>query len=139
MKTFFVQPLITEKSLAKAAENIYQFVTPNWASKPQIADHIAKHFNVTVLEVRTSAMKGQNVRFKAKAGQKVNWKKATLTLKKGDSIADFALPVDAQVDNKSAAPSAPMNNEKVMKAEKPTQSKITVRSKASKKALGGEK
>lgn len=139
MKTFFVQPLITEKSLAQAASNVYQFVTPTWASKPQIADHISKHFSVTVTDVRTSSMKGQHTRFKARAGQKTNWKKATITLKSGDAIMDFALPVDAQTDAPASA--APMQNDKPAKAVslKPTESKITVRSKASKKALGGEK
>jgi ribosomal protein L23 len=127
MKTFFVQPLITEKSLAKAGDNVYQFVVPTWTTKPQIADHIAKHFNVTVIDIRTSAIKGQNVRFKGKAGQKATFKKATLTLKKGDAIADFALPVEAQAETPAAA-------DKPVKAaaEKPTESKITVRSKSKK-------
>ncbi len=141
MKTFFVHPLITEKSLAKAAENVYQFVAPTWATKPQIADHVAKHFNVTVIDVRTSAMKGQNVRFRAKAGQKTNWKKATIVLKKGDAIADFALPVETQKDASTSG--TPMTDDTLAKAPKAvdmkTESKITVRSKSSKKAQGGEK
>lgn len=133
MKTFIAQPLITEKSLAKATEGVYQFVVPTWVNKHQIAEHITKHFGVTVVAVNTAALRGEAVRFRQRAGQQANYKKATVQLKKGDSIEAFSLPVEATTET---APEA-----KAPKAEKEvkTESKITVRSKGkSKKADAAE-
>lgn len=134
MKTFIAQPLITEKSLAKTADGAYQFVVPTWANKRQIAQHIAAHFGVTVVNVNTSTMRGEAVRFRNKSGVRSTYKKATVQLKKGESIESFSMPVEAsQPAPTEAAPKA-----KAVKEVK-TESKITVRSKSKgKKADAGE-
>jgi large subunit ribosomal protein L23 len=129
MKTFFAQPLITEKSMAKSNEGIYQFVIPTWATKREVAEFISKHFNVTVIGVTTATLRGESVTFKRRPGTRATYKKASLRLKKGDSIAEFSLPAE------TANQEAPSQEAKPA-ADTKTESKITVRSKGKKK--GGE-
>lgn len=128
MKTLFVQPLITEKSMALTNEGIYQFVVPTWATKPHIASVISDRFGVSVEDVKTARFSGKFVNFKRKPGKQDNFKKASVHLKKGDSIADFSLPIEQE---QSANPEKePQITEP--QAETKTDSKITVRSKSGK-------
>lgn len=127
MKTLFLQPLITEKSMSLTGEGIYQFVVPTWAEKRHIAATVADRFNVTVEDVKTARMNGKDIYFKRKPGTQTSVKKASVHLKKGDSIADFSLPVEEQ-----APVEAPKDAEKPAKAEEKTESKVTVRSKSGK-------
>ncbi len=126
MKTFFVQPLITEKSMAMTGEGIYQFAVPTWANKRQIAEHVASHFNVVVEDVKTSRLIGKKVVFKRSPGKQNNVKKASIHLQKGQSIADFALPVEEQ----APAPTSPEAEPQAKPVDTKTESKITVRSKS---------
>lgn len=134
MKTFLVQPLITEKSLALSANGVYQFVVPTWANKQQIAEHVGRHFGVTVVNVTTATIGGETVRFRQKSGQRAFVKKATVRVKQGDSIADFSLPVEAE-----QAPTATAEEKTAPAKEVKTESKITVRSKGDKKTKAEEK
>lgn len=127
MKTFVATPLITEKSMAKAAEGVYQFIVPTWVGKHQIADYIARIFNVSVSEVRTARFVGEHVRFKGRAGKTSAYKKATVTLVKGNTIADFSLPVETKNE-----PTSNPEKESAVTPEAVTESKITVRSKSKK-------
>src|SRR5687768_10147464 len=132
MKTFFAQPLVTEKSMALAGNNVYQFVVPVWANKKQIAEHIAKHFSVTVEAVNTANFKPRSVYFRRKPGTQSGFKKASVHLKKGEGIAAFALPVEENAaDAQKATENAEVKTKKTENAAK-TESKITVRSKSKK-------
>lgn len=124
MKTFFAQPLITEKSIALTSEGIYQFVVPTWASKRQVADFIAKHFAVTVEDVTTATLRGNKVRFRFRPGVQATYKKASVHLKKGQTISEFAMPVESQSETQ------PMPAEAEPQAQTKTESKITVRSRS---------
>ncbi len=124
MKTLFIQPLITEKSMAMASNGVYQFVVPTWANKRGISDLVSKQFGVTVERVATATLPSRNVTFRRGAGVQGAYKKASVYLKKGQSIAEFSLPVETP----SESSPAPKANE----AETVTKSKITVRSKSKK-------
>jgi large subunit ribosomal protein L23 len=125
MKNLIVHPLITEKSMARINEREYQFVVPTWATKPQIAAHITKQFNVAITAVRVSPMRGKKVNFRRKPGVQATYKKAHVFLAKGQSIADFALPAETA----NPTPEAPTGK---ATPEARTESKITVRSKGKK-------
>lgn len=129
MKTLFAHPLITEKSMAASAEGIYQFMVPTWAEKRQIAEFIARTFDVTVENITTSNVSARNVRFKQRAGKQARFKKASVRLKKGQSIAEFSLPVE---------PTQPTPTTGGSEGEPVTESKITVRSKSKKVATKTE-
>lgn len=54
--------------------------------KKKIKFVIEKLFNVSVLKVRTLIIKGKNTKFKQIPGKKSDWKKAFISLEKGNEI-----------------------------------------------------
>ncbi len=84
------KPLITEKSTAlHKLENKYSFQVDNKATKIQIAKAVESLFNVQVVKVNTMIVKGKKRRVGAHEGMRSDWKKAIVTLKKGDTIKSF--------------------------------------------------
>ena len=80
---------ISEKSVAKS-ESLNQFtlVADRRASAPQIKKAVEELFNVKVVRVNTLNVRGKFRRQMTKAaGQSSDWKKAVVTLKKGDTIS----------------------------------------------------
>ncbi|MCF7669166.1 MAG: 50S ribosomal protein L23 [Verrucomicrobia bacterium] len=79
---------ITEKGTDQSEElNQYTVVADHRASKIQIREAVQELFNVRVLNVNTMNMHGKTRRKMTKqAGRTADWKKAILTLKKGDKI-----------------------------------------------------
>lgn len=87
-----VKPLISEKSL-KAIDlyNKYTFIVENASNKIEIEKYIEKTFSVKVLDIQTIVNSGKIVRFgkKRTLGRRSDFKKAIVTLKKGDKINLF--------------------------------------------------
>ncbi|ACC98965.1 Ribosomal protein L25/L23 [Elusimicrobium minutum Pei191] len=90
MKTIYEvikKPLLTEKSLIlRDEQNKYSFVVAKNASKGEIVTAVEKFFNVTVEKINTCAIKGKVHRMGRFAGKRADYKKAVVTLKKGDKI-----------------------------------------------------
>ncbi len=86
-----VKPLVTEKSMTDVSKGKYSFVVTKDAAKAAIKSAIKAQFSVTVLCVATSIVKGKMHRVGSRRQEalKPEWKKATVTLKKGDKIALF--------------------------------------------------
>ena len=81
------EPLITEK-IAQATQNANQYgfrVHPQ-ANKKEIKAAVEKIFNVHVEKVNTMNVSGKWRRVRYVAGQTAAWKKAIVTLKKGEKI-----------------------------------------------------
>ena len=125
MKTFFAKPHITEKSMAKASDGIYQFIIPTWATKEQVARFVATHFGVTVVNTTTNRIPANQVVFKRKPGTQAQFKKASLRLKAGQSIDVFSLPVETTPVPKETVPSTTTTPS--------TEGRVTVRSRSKKK------
>jgi large subunit ribosomal protein L23 len=84
------KPLITEKStLQKEAQNQLSFEVDRRANKVEIRRAVEKVFNVTVLDVRTMQMQGKVKRFGRTIGRRRHWKKALVTLAKGEHVEFF--------------------------------------------------
>lgn len=83
------RPVISEKSFAHAENDKYVFVVSKEANKIEIKNAIEKLFKVTVLDVQTVVMKGKLKRVGRKYGKRSDFKKAYVTLKKGDKIEEF--------------------------------------------------
>ncbi len=83
------RPVISEKSFAKAEEGKYVFVVDSRANKIEIAKAIEKLFKVTVVNIQTVVMKGKVKRVGRKFGKRSDFKKAYVTVKKGDKIEEF--------------------------------------------------
>ncbi|HOG24262.1 MAG TPA: 50S ribosomal protein L23 [Candidatus Omnitrophota bacterium] len=87
MYDIIVEPWITEKvTRATQSANQYGFkVHPN-ANKKEIKSAVEKIFNVHVTRVNTVNVRGKWRRVRYQPGQTPDWKKAIVTLKKGDKI-----------------------------------------------------
>ena len=96
------RPLITEKTLQLASRGWYTFVADIDASKYTIASEIARVYKVTVLKVRTVTMHGKVRRTGRKSipMQKPDWKKAMVTLKKGQKIDAFEVTTPQEAEKK---------------------------------------
>ncbi len=79
---------VTEKGTRQAeAYNKYTLMADPRANKIQIRQAVENLFNVTVIKVNTMNVRGKARRQNRKdAGKEPDWKKAIVTLKKGDKI-----------------------------------------------------
>jgi len=81
-----ISPLITEKATNLSAENKYIFIVSDKANKIEIAKAIEALYQVKPLKVNLINVLGKKVvRGKIK-GQRSSWRKAIITLAKGETI-----------------------------------------------------
>ena len=89
-RNIIISPLVTEKSQLQAANtNTYTFKVSINANKIEIKQAIEKIFAVKVLDVNTIRMLGKPKSLGKYNGKRPDWKKAIVTLREGDRIADF--------------------------------------------------
>ena len=81
-----LQPLVTEKTVRLEAENKYVFKVALNANKITIKHAIERVYGVRAQSVTVTRYDGKAVRFKWRKGRRSDWKKAVVTLKKGDRI-----------------------------------------------------
>jgi large subunit ribosomal protein L23 len=82
-------PLLSEEStIQRDAKNHYTFRVDPRANKREIRDAIEKIFNVKVVAVNTMNYQGKvsGRRGRGVPGHHPDWKKAIVTLRKGDAI-----------------------------------------------------
>ncbi|MBP7899333.1 MAG: 50S ribosomal protein L23 [Candidatus Syntrophosphaera sp.] len=89
-RNIIISPIITEKSEKLARDNnMYTFKVSINANKIEIKKAIEKIFSVKVLDVNTIRMLGKPKSLGKYNGKRPDWKKALVTLREGDKIADF--------------------------------------------------
>ncbi len=89
-RNIIISPIITEKIEEQIrTNNSYTFKVSINANKIEIKHAIEKIFSVKVLDVNTIRMLGKPKRLGRYSGKRPDWKKAIVTLKAGDKIADF--------------------------------------------------
>lgn len=82
-----IEPLITEKlSKASEADGQYGFRVHSQANKKEVKAAVEKVFNVHVETVNTMNVSGKWRRVRYVPGHTIAWKKAIVTLKKGEKI-----------------------------------------------------
>ena len=81
-----ISPNITEKSTALSEFNKIVFKVHKGASKSSIKRSIEKIFKVNVVKINTINLKGKTKLVRNKKTSKSGYKKAIITLKKGQSI-----------------------------------------------------
>ena len=79
-------PVITEKATGLSEQNKVIFKVHENASKKSIKKNIEKIFKVKVIKVNTINKKSKIKMVRGKIGIKKGFKKAVITLKKGQSI-----------------------------------------------------
>lgn len=82
-----IEPLITEK-ITREGEKLgkYGFRVHVAANKKMVKSAVEKIFNVHVTRVNTSTLSGKWRRVRHQPGKTADWKKAIVTLKKGEKI-----------------------------------------------------
>lgn len=94
-------PVVTEKSVIlkedstdeksdRKAGQVLTFKVATKASKPAIKSAVEEIFNVKVASVRTVQYDGKVKRRGRIEGRRPAWKKAYVTLKKGEPMVDYA-------------------------------------------------
>jgi len=81
-----VSPVITEKATSLSEFNKTVFRVHKGASKNSIKKSIEKIFKVNVIKINTINLKGKTKLVKGKKSSRPGYKKAIVTLKKGQSI-----------------------------------------------------
>ena len=81
-----ISPTITEKATSLSEFNKIVFKVHKGANKKSIKKSIEKIFKVNVVKINTINLRGKSKIFKWKKTTKPSYKKAIITLKKGQSI-----------------------------------------------------
>ena len=81
-----VRPLITEKATMGNEHGQVSFVVAMTATKPEIKAAVEMLFNVKVIAVNTSILKGKTKNFRGRPGRRSDVKKAIVTLAEGQAI-----------------------------------------------------
>lgn len=84
-----LKPLISEKSFSGTEKSRYTFRVPMSATKISVKLEVKKTFGVTAVNVNTAHVPGKVRRRGRITGQKPGYKKAIVTLKKGDKIKEL--------------------------------------------------
>ena len=85
-----IKPLLTEKMTAlKESENRVSFVVDKRANKIEVKKAIEEAFKVKVAAVNVMNLLGKKKRLGKFAGKRPDWKKAIITLKKGEKLELF--------------------------------------------------
>jgi large subunit ribosomal protein L23 len=90
--SMLIKPIISEKSLGNIENNKFTFKVHRSANKPEIAKKIEEIYKVKVLAVNIINKQAElrQTRQRNKYLTK-EWKKAIVTLKKGDKIPGFEI------------------------------------------------
>jgi len=85
------RPVITEKSThLKDNQRTMTFKVARDANKSEIKEAVERIFKVKVESVRTASFHGKVRRQGRFSGRRPDWKKAYVTLKKGEKMVEFS-------------------------------------------------
>lgn len=85
-----LRPIVTEKTTRLGQVNQYAFEVAITANKPEIRKAVKAVYGVMPTDVRVMRILGKPVRTRAGKSRRSDWRKAIVTLKKGDRIDQFA-------------------------------------------------
>lgn len=80
------KPIITEKATMASENGAVVFQVMMDATKPQIKEAVEAVFGVKVKAVNTTITKGKSKKFRGRAGERSDKKKAYVTLEEGNTI-----------------------------------------------------
>lgn len=81
-----VHPIVSEKTSRLEKQRTYVFVVFADANKVEIKKAVEKHYRVRVTNVNVVNVKGKWVRYGRTEGKRKDWRKAYVTVGKGQSI-----------------------------------------------------
>ena len=80
------RPWVSEKSQRISAFNQYVFLVEPSANKHMVRQEVQKRYDVQVMQVDVTRLKGKVKRFRNQLGKRAGLKKAIVTLKEGQKI-----------------------------------------------------
>ena len=84
-----LRPVITERSMSQTNQGRYTFAVAPEATKHEIATAVADAFKVDVVAVNTIPVRGKQRRLGRRIGRTTDWKKAIVTVAKGQKIEKY--------------------------------------------------
>lgn len=84
-----IKPMVTEKATNLSAANQYIFMIDNSANKIEVAKAVYEVYGIKPLGVNIIRTKGKKVNRGKISGKRKDFKKAIVTLKKGESISVY--------------------------------------------------
>ena len=84
-----LRPVITERSMTETGIGRYTFAVATDATKQEIAAAVREQFKVYVVAVNTIKVHGKERRLGRKIGRRPDWKKAIVTVAKGQKIEKY--------------------------------------------------
>ena len=81
-----IKPMITEKSTLLAEMGKYSFKVAPKANKAMVKEAVQKSFNVKVVDVNITMLRGKLKRYGTRPKKLPDVKKAVVTLRSGDKI-----------------------------------------------------
>lgn len=88
LTTILIKPLVTEKAYRGTQSGKYSFKVALSANKVLVRKAVEKVYGVKVDDVNISKVRGKVKTSGRIIGRTSNWKKAVVTLKKGETIAE---------------------------------------------------
>lgn len=85
-KLVILRPLVTEKAAYLASQGKYVFEISKTSGQVEVKEEITRIYGVRPAKVNIQNYRGDRVRFGRRMGKKKSWKKAIVTLAKGDKI-----------------------------------------------------
>ncbi|TSC93395.1 MAG: 50S ribosomal protein L23 [Candidatus Berkelbacteria bacterium Licking1014_7] len=119
MKTQQVYPQISEKSLNQTNKNRYTFKVPSDGNKTEIRKLIEKMYQVNVLKINIINQMGKKKRVRinrsaiSRFGKRSDFKKAIITIKKGQKIKDFEIETEKNTPQKLETKTLKSNDKKI--------------------------
>lgn len=87
-----IKPIISEKSIGATEIGKYLFSVAKSSNKHQIKNSVEENYKVNVIKVNIMTVKPEEKIVKGKYKAKIKgWKKAIVTIKKGQKIAGFEI------------------------------------------------
>lgn len=83
-----VRPVVSEKAYKATGQGKYVFSVSRKANKIQVRNAIEKVYDVKVEQVNIINVRGKSRNFGRTSGRTSAWKKAVVTLKKGQTIGE---------------------------------------------------
>lgn len=81
-----VRPLVSEKSAVMESRGIYTFVVARTATKNSVRQAVHDLYGIRPIDVRIVNVQGKMSRAARTMGKRSDWKKAMVTLPKGNTI-----------------------------------------------------
>lgn len=86
LANILLKPLVTEKTATQTSEGKYSFVVASQATRVQVQKAVKAMFGVQPTSVNIQRIRGEWVQFGRHLGRRKAWKKAIVTLPKGEKI-----------------------------------------------------